>query len=366
MSASRAARLKIVPRAERPADCLAVRTLLGEARHEAGRLAAFAMGRAGAPSRLLAPSWGSWATYGAARAGAESAPGQFTASDLLEVHDVLRIDAGTRLTALIGAHVFGSPSPAMHRAASRDAGLDWRCLPLELDALEDGLPLASELGLAALAVTMPFKERAAARCHALDAPARACGAVNTVLVTHESWYGTNTDAPAVLACIGHVLAPAGARVAVLGAGGMGRAAAFALGQAGATVTLYNRTLARAQQAARALGVQARPLEQLAEGGWDLLVQATPLGSRGEEAIPAGWLTGRAVLDAAYAAQPTPLVLEASRRGLAVVDGLQLLAAQAALQVQRITGFLPERAALERTARHWLTERVRAYPRASSR
>lgn len=353
MSSTRAARLKIVPAAEHVGDCLAVRALLAQAQDGSGRLASFATGRAGALSRLLAPSWGSWATYGAARAGAESAPGQFTACDMLETHDVLHIRPQTQLVALIGSHVFGSPSPAMHRTAYACRQQDWRCLPVELDSLEDVLPLLG-LGIVALAVTMPFKEHAAARCRRLDELARACGAVNTVLLEPDGWRGHNTDGPAVLACVRRFLEPTGRRVAVLGAGGMARAAAFALHHAGSKVTLFNRTHERAVQAARALAVEARPLAELEDEPWDLLIQATPLGSRGELAVPSAWLTGALVLDAAYGPAPTPLVLEAERRGKHVIDGLELLAAQAALQIELIMGFQPEGAALEAAARRWLS------------
>jgi shikimate dehydrogenase len=103
------------------------------------------------------------------------------------------------------------------------------------------------------------------------------------------------------------------------------------------VTLYARSAERAAKAAQDLGVGAAPWENLPEASWDVLVQATPLGRNGEEFILRRHLNGRMVLDAAYGAEATPLVRAARKRGLAVADGYDLLAEQAALQFARLTG-----------------------------
>jgi len=96
MAASGADVIKIVPRAANPGETAAIHDLLQRAAREGRKLACFALGRAGALSRLLAPCWGSWATYGAARPGAETAEGQFTREALVEAYGVEGIGAGTR------------------------------------------------------------------------------------------------------------------------------------------------------------------------------------------------------------------------------------------------------------------------------
>ena len=67
---------------------------------------------------------------------------------------------------------------------------------------------------------------------------------------------------------------------MLGAGGAARAAAWALRQAGAEVTIWNRTASRAKRLARELGVEAasRP------GAAELLVNATSVGLRREDSL----------------------------------------------------------------------------------
>lgn len=359
MAAGPEERIKIVPRAQSVAQIAAVRELLGRAERDGRLVACFALGRQGALSRLLAPSWGSWATYGAPRRGAESADGQFTVDDMIDVHDVLGIGERTRRFLLVGSRVFGSPSPAMHAAAYAACGLDARYLPLELDDLDSLAPLlegAGNFGFEGLAVTMPLKESAAARCRSLEPPAREAGAVNTVLLEAEGWRGFNTDGPAVAALIRRHGDPLGARTAIVGAGGTARAAAVALKAEGAEVTLFNRTLSRARAAAERLGVDAQPLERLDGADWEILVNATPLGAGDEGLLAADRLRGRLVLDAVYRLPPTPLVAEARKRGLQVEDGLALLAEQAERQFRIMTGRSVEGGLMAAVGMQWLLAR----------
>jgi len=355
MAPSRAARLKIVPGAGAVSEIGAIRELLQVARRDGRALACFASGRQGAVSRLLAPAWGSWGTYASAGRGAETAEGQFPAVDMLETHDVLGIRDETRRFAIVGSRVLRSPSPSMHNAAYRGAGMDARYFPLELDDLDECLPLigpGGTLRLEGLAVTMPFKEVARTRCAEVDDVGRLSEAVNTVLVNDGGWSGFNTDGPAILQLVRDRIDPAGARVAVLGAGGTARAAATVLGRAGSEVCLFNRTMSRAREAAGALGIEARRSNEIGEWEWDILVQATPLGADGEEAIPSDRLRGRVVLDAVYGPE-TPLIRRAREQGLEAIDGFDLLVAQAVLQAEHMTGVRPDVETMRRAGRAWL-------------
>ncbi len=133
MAAGPALRLKLVPHAQALDEVLALRTLLHEVTREGLRLAAFATGAAGVVSRILAPAWGSWATYGAIAPGRETASGQLTVDDLVGPYEVLEIHATTRLFGLLGGAATASPSPAMHAAGYHEAGIDARYLPLETE-----------------------------------------------------------------------------------------------------------------------------------------------------------------------------------------------------------------------------------------
>jgi 3-dehydroquinate dehydratase/shikimate dehydrogenase len=359
MATTAAGKLKLVPRAESVEEASAVFDVLRQVGRPDRRLACFALGRPGAITRLLSISWGSWATYGSPATGLETAAGQFTARDMLETYDVLQIRETTRKFGLIGRAVFGSPSPAMHRTGYQQAGIDARYLPIELDDL-DGLfgllTRAGGVGLEGLAVTMPFKEPMAGRCELHDEVARLSGAVNTVIVDPAAWAGYNTDGPAAVAASRLHVDPSGARVAILGAGGTGRALAVAFASAGSRVTLFNRTEARAEKFASQVGISSAGADRFPEAEWDILINATPLGREGETVVSRRSLNGRLVIDACYAPEITPLVRDAAQSGLGVVDGLALLAGQAVLQFERMTGNTPSVAQFEVVARAWLAGR----------
>lgn len=354
MAGTRAARLKIVPRAETAPRLRALRDLLSQSRAMKRDLCAFALGPAGSWSRIVAVRWGSWGTYGAAGAGSETGPGQLTTRDLLHVYRVLAITERTRWFGVCGTPLAGSPSPAMHAAAYRSLGLDAVYLPVEAADIGDVADLVAADGLLPLSgfgVTIPLKEEAAARCKHLDEFSR-CGSANTVLAEQGGWEGFNTDAPAALTLIRKHVDPSGTLAAVVGAGGTARAVAAALKNAGASVTLFNRGRSRGEATAAAIGVASSPLEALPRASWDVLVQATPLGRNGEEVLLRRHLAGRVVLDAAYGAEPTPLVRAARARGLAVADGFDLLEEQGALQFERLTGEPAPRLAMAAALEPW--------------
>jgi shikimate dehydrogenase len=228
----------------------------------------------------------------------------------------------------------------MHAAGYRRSGLDACYLAVETDSLDAFASLIgpeSGLGLEGFAVTMPFKEQAATRCGPQDAVSSATGAVNTVIVDDAVWKGFNTDGAGVLARLRTRISPEGKRAAIIGAGGTARSVAFELTRAGCEVTLFNRTVERAREGARRAGAAAGSLDDLAGFDWDILVNATPQGGEGERFLGVDQLRGKLVVDAVYASRPTALTRDARDRGLEVIDGLEMLAAQGVLQFRHMTG-----------------------------
>jgi shikimate dehydrogenase len=352
ISSSRAALLKIVPAIRHPGEMPAIRRFLEAAGDP--RVTCFPVGASGRLARLLALAWGGWGTYGGPPSGRLTAPGQVDTTQMLELHRVETIGAGTRLFLLVGNAVEGSPSPAMHAAAHRASGIDARYLPLEIDEWTEVPGLVEQLGIAGLAVTIPFKEQAASCCVLVDEVARGSRAVNTVTVGSDGWQGYNTDGPAALGLIREQLDPGGVSVAIRGAGGTARALATALRDAGARVMLFNRDRERGERVARELGVDSAELAGWGNGDWDLLVNAAP--AAGPPA--SGWdgHEGGAVLDAVYGPRATPLVESARARGIAAIDGFRLLVEQAVLQFERMNGAAPDPELMRRAGAEWLESR----------
>jgi len=354
MAAERPAVIKIVPSCSAAADAFALEALLRRAAREGQPLACFGLGRYGLLSRLLSCAWGGWATYGAVGRGEETASGQPTVDELLNVYAVQRITDTTRRFALFGEELGRSPSPAMHRAAYEAHELDAVYLPIELHAVEECQGLVGGLGLSGFAATVPFKEAIAERCVLDDELARRSGSVNTVTLVDGSWRGCNTDGPAAVALVSRQLDPRSCRVAVAGAGGTGKALAHAFHQAGARLCIFNRNVDRARDLAAQVGGEGFAFDELARAEWDVLVQATTLGRDGERWLDPASLRGRVVLEANYGAEPTPLIRDAQAAGLAAIDGLQLLAAQAARQFRCWMGRSIDESRLLAAATQWQT------------
>jgi shikimate dehydrogenase len=252
------------------------------------------------------------------------------------------------LTGVLGFPVGHSRSPAMHNAAFRELGIDWRYmkLPVPQECFDETARALPGSGYRGANVTVPYKLAALALADEATDAARAIGAANTLTFTEGDGEGDgaiaadNTDAGGLLDALGSP--PSGVRALVLGAGGAGRAAVWALREAGAAeVSVWNRTPERAAALAAELGVRH------AEGVMpsDLLVNATTVGldpalDRGA-ALESLGLTGldppATVVDLVYGEQVTPVVAWAQRAGSRVVEGLEVLVRQGARSLESWTG-----------------------------
>ena len=171
-------------------------------------------------------------------------------------------------------------SPAMHNAAFRALGLDAVYLAFDVrpEHLAGALAGARALGLRQLAVSLPHKEAVMAHLDAVDATARRIGAVNTVTRSGDRLLGSNTDWIGAVRALERAARLDGARAVVLGAGGTARAVTFGLLERGASVTVLNRTVTRAEKLCAELGAEAGgPLEALAHTPYDVLVNTTAVG-----------------------------------------------------------------------------------------
>jgi shikimate dehydrogenase len=154
----------------------------------------------------------------------------------------------------------------------------------------------------------------------------------------------------------------GSSVAILGAGGAGRAVAMGCAFAGAArVFLLNRTLERAQEVARELAGHgdglgatewvpgslddARSAAGLPWSEIDAVLQMTSLGMKPEDPMPAHveFLRGDChVLEAVYSPLETKFLAAARSKGLPTTDGLAMLLEQGAISYEFWFGQAPDR------------------------
>jgi shikimate dehydrogenase len=246
---------------------------------------------------------------------------------------------------ILGNPVEHSLSPPMHEAAYDALGMDARYVTFEpgRDDGADAVEAAETLGVAGVNVTIPFK-RDVLDAVDPDGMARRVGAVNTVDFSASPPRGYNTDVAGVeRAFTHHGIGIDGRDAVVVGAGGAGRAVAFALADAGAAVHIANRTVERAASlAADVPGATAGGLDTLGRVvDADLLVNATSVGMESDDdetPVPAEYLHGDlAVLDAVYTPIETRLLREASAAGATTVDGAWMLLFQGVEAFERWTG-----------------------------
>jgi shikimate dehydrogenase len=279
------------------------------------------------------------------------------------------VTAAPRTAAVLGSPIAHSLSPALHTAAYAALGLDgWTYTAIECD--EAGLPalIASCDGAglggrpppgrrwAGLSLTMPLKRAVLPLLDRTEPLAIEVGGANTVVFAGGQRHGYNTDVPGLVAALAEagVTSPAGATI--LGAGATACAALAALRAIGlAAAVVQVRDQARAGgllAAARRLGlaVELRPFGSWVRDG-DLLISTVPAGAADFYAERTGDPRARpsAVLDVVYHPWPTPLAAAATRSGVIVVSGFDLLVHQAARQVELMTGLEPAPLAAMRAA-----------------
>jgi shikimate dehydrogenase len=244
---------------------------------------------------------------------------------------------------LIGSPVSHSLSPPLHEAAYDELEMDARYVAFEPDRknLETAIEGARALGIRGLNVTIPFKRDVLDLCEP-DELARRIGAVNTLDFGGGSVTGHNTDAVGVRRALAHHGVSPSGRAVVVGAGGAGRAAAFALAEEGMNIEVANRTVESAHDLAGEIdGATGHGLDAL-DGllsDADVLINATSVGMESNETPvpPAALHSGLAVLDAVYSPVETRLLRAADSVGATTVDGGWMLLYQGVAAFERWTG-----------------------------
>lgn len=276
-----------------------------------------------------------------------------------------RIGGATRTAGVIGWPISGSLSPVIHNAAFAALGVDWVYVPLPvppagLAAAVRGLTL---LGFAGVNVTMPHKTEAAELVDELSEDARRLRAVNTIVFGREASEGHNTDAPGFDRFLRRDAGfdPAGRSALVYGAGGAARACGLALARGG-----LERLVVAAREPGRAADLrntldgleteaEVVPFDEALGLEVDLVVNATPLGARGELPPLPRLDADVVVVDLLYRPAVTPLQIVAREIGAPAFGGLGLLLHQAALSFELWTAQVPPLAAMSAAALAELAE-----------
>ena len=250
---------------------------------------------------------------------------------------------------MIASPVVHSKSPLIHNRAFHARRYDGVYLPFLVAPLQlsDWMKFAAALPVQGFSVTIPHKQNIMRHLDIVAPLAKRIGAVNTVWRKAGKWRGANTDTEGVLKPLARHLRLAHSSILIAGYGGAARAAAIALGDASANITITGRNMKKAQALAAAVKGEAITVREAATRHFDALVHATPLGMLPNtetclfnDAIPADL-----VLDMVYNPHETLLLKRASQQGLTVIPGIEMLLEQAAHQFEIWTGETAPRAVM---------------------
>ena len=346
--------LKIAVTANDATDCLPVFRLLERSQREGRDLIAIAMDSAGIITRVLGPSRGSFLTFASLDDEGATAPGQLTARELRYMYRLDQIDRETQIMGIIGDPVSHSLSPHIHNAAFAAAGLNAVYLPFHVRNAEPFIkrmvhPKSRELdwNLRGLSITAPHKSSVTEWLDSVEPDAREMGAVNTIVVQDGELRGFNTDMIGfALSLQAEFSSLKDARCAVIGSGGGARAILRAFQSEGAHCELFARESNRSRQLADQLNLESHSLASAEFNQFDIVVNTTPLGTRGElqpeTVATAEQLRGvRLAYDLVYNPLETRFLSEARAAGCRTLNGLGMLLAQAAEQFKLWTGKEPD-------------------------
>jgi 3-dehydroquinate dehydratase/shikimate dehydrogenase len=344
---------KLVYTANHINDCFEAFDLL---HRTGGERIIFCMGEAGFVSRIIAKKLNSLVTFASIDNNSETAPGQMAIEQLKTIYHWDSINADTKLYGVIGTPIAHSVGPAVHNACFADISENKLYLPLfveggkeELDCFLRHVLTRNWLGFRGFSVTIPHKENALnfvkENGGSIEPLAEKIGAVNTITVGPDGkLFAYNTDYTGAIEAIKSKFSAAelkGIPVAIVGAGGAAKAIVAGLSNAGAKITIYNRTIERGKKLAAEFNCDFAELDDLQSLDARLLINCTSVGMHpniGETPVPQEYLKkNMVVFDTVYNPPQTLLLKQAEEKGAKTIDGLSMFIKQAAAQFKLFTG-----------------------------
>lgn len=269
------------------------------------------------------------------------------------------------LVGLLGANIGKSLAPALHEDAAAAAGIVGHYHLMDVDGprprtLPELVAAVRTAGFAGVNVTYPFKEAVIPLLDEVSPEAAGIGAVNTVVFDAAGRStGYNTDCSGFRAAFIEAFgadAVRGKSMLQLGAGGAGRAVAFALRDLGvSSLRLYDRDRQRARALCADLGGSCEVLEAPEPVAASVagIVNATPVGMLGHPGLPMSpdlVQPHQLVADVIYTPLETAFLKAAKARGARTMGGAGMCVHQAVRAFELFAGRTPDLARLKRTFR----------------
>lgn len=295
------------------------------------QLVGLSMGEYGVMTRILSRIAGSLWTYAAPSDRQKTAPGQLLLDELIDIYRFNKLDEKSSIYALIGNPITQSFSHLIHNSVFNKMNLNavyvkMAVMPHELEVVFYEL---RKFGFNGLSVTMPLKEKI--KRFVADAHDEV---LNTVSFENQSIRGWNSDGRGALDLLEKKEAVKGKKIVLLGAGATARSIAMEAQKRGANLTILNRTFSKAEKLGAEVKGKAFPFshfQQVAQEGYDILIQATSVGMGDDATLPLPThllRENRVVMDVVAWPRMTPFLKMAQKKRCKIITGIEMWIEQA--------------------------------------
>jgi shikimate dehydrogenase len=256
----------------------------------------------------------------------------------------MRITAQTKICMVIGDPVEHSLSPQMHNAGYQSLGIDNKYVfvacHVNIKDIEDFIHGVRAMKIHGVSCTIPHKIAVMPFLDKIDNVAKKIGAVNTIVNEDEKLVGYNTDWLGIRTPLEKLVKLEGKTVALIGAGGAARGAAYAITASGAKLSVYNRTVEKAEEIAKEFGGNAFRLDRLENvQNVDIIINTTPVGlkNKNETVLPKEFISKNQIIFDAVYGDETQLLKDAKSQGAHTIAGSVMLLYQGIEQFRLYTG-----------------------------
>ncbi len=239
-----------------------------------------------------------------------------------------------KLCLTIGDPISHSKGPTIKSMACDLLGIaqEYEFKPYQTNLANDGeieklKKFIAQNNVVGISVTMPNKSAVIQICDEIDQAAKFMNAVNTVVIKNNKLYGYNTDYIGIVSALKAVTVLENKKIAILGSGNTTSSALYGLAKESTDITIFNRTLSKAQQLAQKFNVKYDDIKAINCEKFDIIINTTSVGLNNENESPID--TGKInsnniVLDVIYKPLETKLLREAKKNGAQIIYGVNML------------------------------------------
>jgi shikimate dehydrogenase len=253
------------------------------------------------------------------------------------------------IIALLGCPAAGNPAQYLFERAIEAAELDWRFVTCDVASADVAAAVCgvAALGFRGCLLSGPLREAALPFVTTASPAATFSGGLSLIERRPDGLVGHMTDGRGLVEALRSHVDPAGSRALVVGADACGRAAALELAVAGAAeIVVCDSDEPRARSLADSLaGLQAATATVL---GWQPRIDVPETVGvvvfapfAGPVPTFAGLRADLVVADASLASRLSPAAAQAAEYGGCIVDGIEIHAAQTAIDFHALTGIEPD-------------------------